>query len=211
MASKKISKADQSKATIDKLLAIAKKEFSQRGYAAASTERIVQQAGVTRGALYHHFKDKKDLFLVVFTKAQEEIGRRIEKQAALTNDLWQQLVNGCRAFLEACSDPILQQIVVIDGPSVLDWNTYRQVDNTLPGSGLSLLKECLSDLLKAKRIRPVPVDALAHLLSGAMDESAVWIAHHTDPETALSQAQKALEIVIESLKPDRFSKHSRGY
>ncbi len=202
MTRKKRTKADQSKATIDTMLGVAKKEFSRKGYAAASTERIVQQAGVTRGALYHHFKDKKDLFLAVFTKAQEEIGRRIEQHAALKIDLWDQLVYGCRAFLEACSDPELQQIVVIDAPSVLNWNTYRQVDNTLPASGLVLLKACLTDLLTEKRIRPVPVEALAHLLSGAMDESAVWIAHHPDPETALSQAQMALDILLQSLKHD---------
>lgn len=194
------SKADQSRATIEKLLAVAKNEFSQKGYAATSTEQIVKLAGVTRGALYHHFKDKRDLFLAVFIKAQGEIGQRIEQGATSTTDLWEQLVLGCRAFLQACSDPVLQQIVVIDAPSVLDWYTYRQVDETLPDSGLALLKNCLAELVKNQRIRPLPVDALAHLLSGAMDESAVWIAHCPDPQKALSEAQTALEALIESLQ-----------
>ena len=76
----------------------------------------VRLAVVTRGALYHHFKNKQDLFLAVFKEAQHEIGRRIEARADAESDLWRQLIVGCRAFLEACSDPVLQQIVVIDAP-----------------------------------------------------------------------------------------------
>ena len=202
MNKKTKSKADQSRATIGKLLLVAQAEFSQKGYAAASTEQIVKLAGVTRGALYHHFKDKRDLFLAVFIEAQREIGRRIEQRADATTDLWSQLVNGCRAFLEACSDPVLQQIVVIDAPSVLDWHTYRQVDDTLPDSGLALLKACLASLVDHRLIRPLPVNALAHLLSGAMDEAAVWIAHCADSQKALSQAQTSLEVLLDSLRID---------
>jgi AcrR family transcriptional regulator len=200
MPENKQTKAGQSRATIARLLSVAKNEFSQKGYAAASTKEIVALAGVTRGALYHHFKNKQDLFLAVFEEAQREIGRRIDQSTASTPNLWDQLVIGCRAFLKACSDPDLQQIVVIDAPAVLDWNTYRQVDATLPGSGLSLLKESLETLIKSRLIKPLPVDALAHLLSGAMDESAIWIAHEPDSPKALIQAQTTLETLLESLR-----------
>ena len=193
------TKAEQSKTTIGKLIAIATREFSRKGYAAASTEDIVRLAGVTRGALYHHFKNKQDLFLAVFKEAQREIGRRIEAHAEMESDLWRQLIAGCRAFLEASSDPVLQKIVVIDAPSVLDWRVYREVDATMPGSGLSLLKECLAELIHAKIIRPLPVEALAHLLSGAMDEAAVWIAQSPDSKKAQKEAQSALETLLSSL------------
>jgi AcrR family transcriptional regulator len=196
----KLTKIDQSKATIHNLLMVATQVFSQEGYAAASTEKIVRQAGVTRGALYHHFKNKKDLFLAVFKEAQREIGRRIESQAEAETDLWKQLVIGCRAFLEACSDPVLQQIVVIDAPSVLNWSVYREVDAQLPGSGLSLLKECLTELIQSNIIRPLPVDALAHLLSGAMDEAAVWIAQSPDPKETSKEAQNTLETLLTGLR-----------
>jgi hypothetical protein len=140
------------------------------------------------------------LFLAVFKEAQREISRRIESQAETETDLWKQLVVGCRAFLEACSDPILQQIVVIDAPSVLNWSVYREVDDALPGSGLSLLKECLTELIQAKIIRPLPVEALAHLLSGAMDEAAVWIAQSPDSKKSLKEAQKTLETLLNGLR-----------
>jgi hypothetical protein len=116
------------------------------------------------------------------------------------SDLWRQLNKGCRAFLEASSDPMLQQIVVIDAPSVLDWRVYREVDATMPGSGLTLLKECLTELIKAKIIRPLPVDALAHLLSGAMDEAALWIAQSPNSKKAQKEAQSTLEILLTSLR-----------
>ena len=196
----KITKKEQSAATIKRLLSVAMQEFSRKGYAAASTEAIVKKARVTRGALYHHFKGKKDLFYAVFKEAQMEIGNRIEADADAAQDLWGGLISGCNAFLKACSDPALQQIVVIDAPAVLAWNTYRSVDEHLPGSGLSLLKACLQDLLDQKMIKPIAVDALAHLLSGAMDEAAVWIAQSGNPSRALSDAQQVLGTLLESLK-----------
>ena len=197
---KKITKKQQSQATTKRLIRFAMKEFSSKGYARASTEAIVRDAGVTRGALYHHFNGKKDLFYAVFKEAQREIGRMIEEQADSEADLWEGLISGCKAFLSACSNPELQQIVVIDAPSVLDWNTYREVDTDMPGSGLSLLKECLQGLIDQRTIKSLPIEALAHLLSGAMDEAAVWIAQSKNSPMALKEAQNALEVLMESLR-----------
>jgi len=196
-----LTKKEQSEATIRRLLAVAMAEFSTRGFARASTESIVREAGMTRGALYHHFKGKHELFYAVFKEAQLEIGRRIETDAEAAGNPWEGLISGCDAFLKACSDPALQQIVVIDAPAVLDWNTYRAADETLPGGGFSLLKECLQGLRDQEKIKPHSVAALAHLLSGAMDEAAVWIAQSGDPDSALAQAQEALHALIEGLRP----------
>ena len=196
---KKTTKAGQSRATIEQLITAATEEFSQRGYADASTETIVRKAGVTRGALYHHFNGKKALFYAVFQAAQREIGRRIEDRANAVADPWGQLVAGCRAFLQACTEPALQQIVVIDAAAVLDWNAYREVDETMPGSGFSLLKEGLQELIDHQVIKPLSEDAVAHMLSGAMDETAVWIARCDDRELALAQAQEAFESLLNGL------------
>ena len=196
----KITKKEQARATVNQLVKVAMEEFSNKGYSAASTENIVKEAKVTRGALYHHFGSKKELFYAVFKEAQREIGRRIEADADVAEDPWTGLVTGCSAFLKACSDPKLQQIVVIDAPSVLDWNSFRAVDADLPGSGFQLLKQCLQDLIDLKTIKPLAVDALAHLLSGAMDEAAVWIAQSKNPSWALAQAQHSLETLMQSLK-----------
>lgn len=193
-------KKKQSRETTQKLIAVAFEEFSQKGYAAASTEAIVARANLTRGALYHHFKNKAGLFLAVFRSAQEEIGRRVEQAADQSPDLWGQLVSGSNAFLAASSDPALQQIVVIDGPAVLKWETVRQVDADLEGGSLAALKGCLAELQQEGVIRDLPLDALAHLLSGAMDEASVWIARSEDPVSALAQAQAALAVLLEPLR-----------
>lgn len=196
----KVTKAKQREATKNKLIEIASEEFSTKGYSGASTEVIVQKAGLTRGALYHHFKNKIGLFSAVFVAAQEEIGRRVEAQADTSNDLWDQLVFGCRAFLKASSDPLLQQIVVIDGPAVLKWETVRQIDLSLEEGALMLLKGCLNELIDSGIIKALPIDALAHLLSGAMDEASIWIAQSNNPKKALLQAQTTLELLLSSLK-----------
>ena len=197
---KKITKSEQRKMTVKKLIHIATEEFASKGYAGASTETIVQKVGLTRGALYHHFKNKAGLFSAVFEAAQEEIGRRVEKSTEKAEDPWERLIFGCRAFLKASSDPTLQQIVVIDGPAVLKWETVRQIDLTLEQGSLSLLKECIKELRDQNTIQALPVEALAHLLSGAMDEAAVWIAQSDDSQLSLAQAQKTLEVLLSSLK-----------
>ncbi len=207
--SSKITKAQQSQATIELLISTAYAEFSQKGYADAATEAIVRKAGVTRGALYHHFNGKKDLFYAVFQKAQREIGKRIAERADAVDDPWDQLVSGCRAFLQACTEPALQQIVVIDAPAVLDWNAYREVDATMAGSGFSLLREGLQELIDQKLIKPLSTDALAHLLSGAMDEAAVWIAKCDNIERALAEAQQALESLLVGLTQEKFHRPYR--
>ncbi len=199
-----VIKEDQSRATIEKLIGVAAEEFSQKGFSGASTETIVHRAGVTRGALYYHFKNKQDLFLAVFKEIQRDIGREIEAAVAPLARPWDQLVAGCRAFLEACADPKRQQILVIDGPAVLNWKTYREVDAALPDGGQSLLRECLQELMEDGIIQPLPIEALVHLLSGAMDEAAVWIAQSEDTETALADAGRILEVLLTSLRVGAF-------
>lgn len=120
-------------------------------------------------------------------------------QTDTTDDPWDQLVGGCRAFLQACTEPSLQQIVVIDAPAVLEWNAYREVDETMPGSGFSLLREGIQELIDHELIKPLSRDAATHLLSGAMDEAAVWIARCDDSKQALAEAQMALESLLDGL------------
>lgn len=196
---KKITKRQQAEKTSKNLAEIAFREFSKYGYAAASTERIVEKSGVTRGALYHHFGSKKGLFLAVYKLAQKEIGRRIEQEAGLHNDPWKNMISGCHAFLTACSEPSLQQIVVKDAPSVLEWATMREIDNEMVGSGLFLLKIGLKELQDANIIVQLPVEPLAHMLSGAMDESAVWIAQSEKSDRALQEAKSVLDAILDGL------------
>lgn len=194
---KSISKAEQREATTQKLMAIGRDVFTRRGYAQTATEEIVQLAGVTRGALYHHFSSKEGLFKAIVEEVQKEVAQKIEEASAQTDDLWEQLLGGCRAFLTASLDPQVQQIMLIDGPAVLGWEAWREMDAR---HSLTLLKEVLGLLAEESLIAPPSVDALAHLLSGAMNEAALWIARAEQPEKALSEAVSTLEQVLNALK-----------
>lgn len=193
------TKQQQSQETIGVLLTVAMEEFSQYGYSGASTERIVKKAQLTRGALYHHFANKKDLFYSVFLMAQREIAKRIEDSARQATEPWEELLLGCYGFLEATSDPALQQIVVRDGPAVLDWESYRLVAEEGDG-GVTLLAQCLKELSEKKIISAEPIEAMTHLLSGAMDEAAVWVAQADDSGKALGEAKEALSRLLQGLR-----------
>lgn len=194
---KRHAKVVQGEATVHNLIAVARQLFSERGYAGVSTEEIVRTAEVTRGALYHHFSSKSDLFLAVFEDAQREIAERIEQSATAAPNLWAGLLAGCRAFLEASIDPHFRQIVIVDAPAVLGWELWRRVDAV---HGLSELKIGLTELMNAGLIKPQPLDALAHLLAGAMNEAALWIAQSPNPAQALEEAVATLETLLQALR-----------
>jgi AcrR family transcriptional regulator len=194
---KRSAKIVQGEATAQKLVVVARQLFSERGYANVSTEEIVRTAEVTRGALYHHFSGKSDLFLAVFEAVQREITARIEQAATATPKPWPGFLAGCHAFLETCLDPHIQQIVFIDAPAVLGWDLWRHVDATY---GLVPLKEGLVILMQAGLIKPQPLDALAHLLSGAMNEAALWITQSPNPPEALEEAVTTLEALLNGLR-----------
>lgn len=196
---KETSKAAQSEATIHKLIQVARQEFSRRGYAEASTEEIVHLAGVTRGALYHHFPGKQGLFFAVYEDAQREINERIVHAAQAASTPWGELLAGCRAFLEACIDPQLQQIVVVDAPAVLGWDLWHQVDAE---HGLNSLKFSLKRLTELGIIKPQPLEALAHLLAGAMNEAALWIVQSPNPAQALEEAMATLELLLQAIRTE---------
>src|SRR5437870_3125344 len=119
---------ERSEATRARLLAIARKRFGTKGYAATSVEDLVRRAGVTKGAFYHHFDDKKSVFLAVLEDAQQRLAQACVATAR-GEDAWERALAGCHAFLEACTDPEIQQIILLDGPVVLGWETWREIDS----------------------------------------------------------------------------------
>lgn len=196
----KRTKAEQREQTIQELIGIARELFSRDGYAGAATEEIVARAGVTRGALYHHFGSKEGLFRAVLEKVQADIAERVEVAAnAAEADNWRQLSAGCRAFLEASLDPQIRRIALIDAPAVLGWEVWREVD---AANSARLLQAGLQELADAGQIRALPLVAVAHLLSGAMNEAALWIAGAPDPQIALAEASAGLEALLNGLKKE---------
>jgi AcrR family transcriptional regulator len=172
--------------------------FSARGYAEVGTEEVVKRAKVTRGALYHHFDDKRDLFRAVHERVEEDLVAGIAERMKGVTDAWDALVTGMRAFLDACGDPALQQIALIDAPAVLGWREWREIDERY---GLGLTKAALGGAMQAGLLRDAPLDALAHLLLGALSEAAFVIANADDPAAARRDAEAALVGLLEGMRP----------
>jgi len=191
------ARVEQGLQTVARILAIARELFAKQGYAATSMEDVVSKAGVTRGALYHHFTGKKGLFLAVFEQAQRQISKKIVEAAEQAPTPWDQLRDGSKAFLSAVMNPTLQRIVLIDGPSVLGWQEWRRLDGE---HGLKDLREGLEALQRLGMLKPLPVEALAHLLSGAMNDAALWIVHQDDPFEALRQTLENLDALLDGLR-----------
>jgi AcrR family transcriptional regulator len=183
--------------TVNLLLNTAKHYFTEYGYANVSLEDIVQEAKLTRGAVYHHFKNKKGLFLAVFEDIQKEVGGQVERKAMQSNDLWEQLLNGCRAFLDAASRPDHKRILLIDGPSVLGWDTFRMMDQKY---SMNSLKELFTAMQEQKLINVSSIDALTHTLSGAMNEAVLWIAENKDREHSIDEVIKVLTVLMRGVK-----------
>jgi AcrR family transcriptional regulator len=194
---KPATKAAQREATVQNLIAVGRALFAERGYARTATEDLVQQAGVTRGALYHHFKNKEDLFAAVLETIQAEVATRVEEAASQHDDPWEQLRRGCHAFMRASLDPEVRRIMLLDGPAVLGWNAWRELDQT---HSMSLLRASLEHLRSQSQLREVPLEATVHLLSGAMNEAALWIAQAPQPDAALEEASRTLDVLLESLQ-----------
>jgi AcrR family transcriptional regulator len=179
------------------LLRVARDLFAERGYAAVGTEEIVTRANVTRGALYHHFADKKDLFRAVHEELEQELVASIGEQIAGIEDPWELVVTGVGAFLDACTDPALRQIALLDAPAVLGWEEWREIDARY---SLGLVSFGLRNAMDHGVFREQEVTPLAHLLIGAMTEAALMVANARDPDAARREAEPALLALLEGLR-----------
>jgi AcrR family transcriptional regulator len=190
-------KAAQSEATRAHLVAVATRVFAERGYAGVGTEEIVRQAGVTRGALYHHFADKRELFRAVHEAVEQDLVERIVARLAGAGDPWELMVMGVGAYLDACTEPTVVQVTLIDGPSVLGWKEWREIDAR---HGLGLVSAGLESAMQAGVLRSQPVEPLAHLLLAAMAEGGLMIATAPDPAAARAEVEASLLAVLEGLR-----------
>jgi len=176
--------------------------FAASGYAAVGLAEIVRAADVTKGALYHHFAGKAELFRAVVAQVQAEVGERVAAAADAEAEPWARLGAGCQAFLTAGTDPDVRRIMLVDGPAVLGWQAWRAMDEA---SSARHLAEALTESIEAGLIAPQPVAPLAHLLSGAMNEAVLWLAETGDliDPTDLADVRAALARMLEALRTPR--------
>jgi AcrR family transcriptional regulator len=164
------------------------------------TEEIVRAAGVTRGALYHQFRDKADLFAAVAEEVEAEIADRIAAGAAgAAADPLAGLRVGGRLFLDACAEPEVERIILLDAPAVLGWEAWRDLAGRY---GLGLIQFALQSAMDAGAIVQQPVVPLAHVLIGALDECALYIAQAEDPAAARDQCAAIFDRILRSITPD---------
>lgn len=196
------SKAETTE-TIRKLIEIARAHFTEHGYANTALELIVNEAELTRGAVYHHFRSKKELFRVVLEDVQREVAERVEGDASTSEDSWQQLYLGCRAFIMAAVEENKRRIMLIDGPAIMGWETWREMDQN---HSMRLLKGQLGIMQEQGELQRIPLDALTHLISGGLNELALWIANESVQPKALEEAMQVLTVFLEGFKQS--TKHS---
>jgi AcrR family transcriptional regulator len=189
-------RAEQRDLTRRILVAESRRMFARHGYGAVGLAEIVAAAGVTKGALYHHFRGKADVFRAVLEQVQGEVADRVVAAASAGHDPWTRLTAGCHAFLTASTAADVQRIMLIDGPAVLGWAQWRALDEAASARHLA---EALDELIADGTLAAQPVAPLAHLLSGAMNEAALWIATTGDPG-ALEQTGVALAGLLDGLK-----------
>ena len=165
--------------------------FGRKGYAGTGTEEIVAAARVTRGALYYHFEDKTALFDAVVESVAADILAMIERAALSKGTKIDGLIAGCRAYLDACLAPAFRQIWVIDAPSVLGPERLRMIDARY---ALGSLRQGIDEVLAESKAKGLAADPLTALVSGALDEAALWLVRNDDPKS-----RRALDATLEAL------------
>jgi AcrR family transcriptional regulator len=180
------------------LIQAARRLFGDVGYASVGTEDIVRAAGVTRGSMYHHFRDKADLFAAVLERVEDDLARDIEARRPDSEDPFDRLTAGLDAFLHTCQDPAFRRIALLDAPAVLGWRRLRELDDRF---GLGYLKHVLADAMDKGAIDRVPVEPLAHLLLGAALEGGLLVGRSRDREQAQWALDIAMQRLLEGLRP----------
>lgn len=186
---------ERSEATTTALVAAGRELFAQDGYAATSLDAVVERAGVTKGALYHHFSGKRELFAAVFEAEQERlIAAEVEAYAG-EEDAWLAFEAGCVAFVEACQEPGAQRIFLLDAPAALGWERIRELE----AGAMALMVTGIERAIEEGRLSERPVRPLAHLLFGAICESAMVVARAPDQEAALLESVAELRRTLRAI------------
>lgn len=189
-------RAAQGQATRDQLIEVATGLFAEHGYEDTSVEQVLSAAGVSRGALYHHFAGKEALFAAV-VRTQED--RILADLAALTReapDAVATLRIASLAWIDLASDPVIQQILLIDAPSVMGWEQWQAMNSD---RALGAIRAIMMAIADEGRLKPEFADPFAHMILAAMDELALVIARADDPAAARRQGRDAIAEFLRRL------------
>jgi AcrR family transcriptional regulator len=186
----------QAEATRKLLVEVARENFTQRGYAATSIDDVIHQAGVARGALYHHFPGKEALFRAVYEEVEGEVVARVLAVAAAQPSPWDAVRAGLSAFLDACLEPSFRRIVVLESVSVLQ---SEVMEVGIDPVELPMLRNVLEPLLGTARFGDIALDALAYVALGGLYGASLFIARSADAPAARAEVDRVLDTLISGL------------
>lgn len=194
------TKAEQRERTRAEIVRIATRRFAASGYAGVALEDLVAEAGLTRGALYHHFGSKQGLFRAVVEHAQARVADAVEDAASGHDDAREDFLAGCRAFLEASLAPEVRRVLLVDGPAVLGWDAWREGDLE---TSVRHLDAGVAELVDAGVIEDRGLGTVAAMFSGALNEVALANASASDPAAGIDEAVEVLRRLLRGLAPSR--------
>ena len=187
---------ERGQATREQLIAVATQLFAARGYEGTSIDAVQQGAGVSRGSLYHHFASKDALFEAVLEALEARVGNEVVVAAATAPDPVARLRTGCLAWVRLAGDPVVQQILLVDAPSVLGWQRWRAMEEA---HALGLMKAALQEIADDGRLPPGLVNMFAHALLASVNEVALLVARADDPDAAMQEGAYAVDALLQRL------------
>jgi AcrR family transcriptional regulator len=196
-AAARSKRVQQGEVTRGVLIDTAQRLFTERGYAGTSTGDIVAAAQVTRGALYHHFRDKEDLFRAVLEATEAEMVGRVAAAASAATPL-AQLHGAIEAFFAICLEPLFRRVVLEDGPAVLGWQAWHDIDARYAYGAIAVGLQAAMD---CGELSAQPVEPVAHLLVGALMQGALVVARATDQATATASMAASMHRLLDGLRP----------
>jgi len=187
---------EQGRATRAALIDVATELFATNGYDATAIPAVLDAAGVSRGALYHHFESKEALFEAVLKAVEAQAMVKVTRAAGAATDPLDGLRRGCAAYLAMCRDPIVRQISLIDAPSVVGWQRWREIDEQ---HAFGLVKSAIAAIAADGRVKAELVDVMAHMVLAALLEVALLVAGADEGRLAIRRGQDAIDELLTAL------------
>lgn len=192
------TQAQRTEATTTALVDAARELFAKDGFAATSLDAVAAKARVTKGAVYHHFQGKRQLFEAVFAREVERLCAAMPAVYTTRQDPWDAFEACCRAFLGACLEPGVQRIMLLDALAAVGWEGVRRLEAPM----MELMEVAIARAVEAGRIAPRPAGPLAVFLYGALCETAMSVARADNQKAAHRKALTELHHVLSGLRID---------
>ena len=193
-------RVEQGHATRAALIDVATQLFAAHGYDGTAIPAVLQAAGVSRGALYHHFESKEALFEAVLVSVEARVLAKVTRSAGAAGDPLDALRRGCAAYLAMCRDPMVRQISLVDAPSVVGWQRWREIDEQ---HAFGLVKAAIAAISADGQVKPEQVDVMAHMVLAALLEVALLVARADEGRLAIRRGQEAFDELLTALLAPR--------